>query len=473
MDLVKSEARAIEDERNSENGADVRIANMLLKSSSVTIESICDALSAFRDTRKRLLTSSHSWMKEALRDISSSSSSLWRELLRAMRDVIPAIEKHVAVADNTNLEFPDATDMRTLLDDARTLNEHLENGGSLGWGIFRPRLVKERLYVVQSVKIGGRLCSTGEHFSTLADALYVRIEFEKAWGFWKGRSEQIQGPYTLQLATLKALREALESALALEELIAQSRETLRQCPELGEPVWTDEIHLDRAVSSCRLALARIRKRLATEEIQTIETAISRRAATNDAHPASSDLLKAVRGRDGDGFARCANMIQDLNRQRELLQRVDKDLSELRQLLPKLTKSLEHTCTEPHWEERLQHIDAAWQWAQARYWIEDYIRQEDAPALAKRAKQIEEEINSVVAKLAALHAWSFCFKRMEEPHRRHMEAWCKYVNSLTKTGKGKRDFRNRQAAQQSLNKCKDAVPAWVMPLHRVWDTVDPT
>lgn len=473
VDLVKSEARAIEDERNSENGADVRIANMLLKSSSVTIESICDALSAFRDTRKRLLTSSHSWMKEALRDISSGSSSLWRELLRAMRDVIPAIEKHVAVADNTNLEFPDATDMRTLLDDARTLNEHLENGGSLGWGIFRPRLVKERLYVVQSVKIGGRLCSTGEHFSTLADALYVRIEFEKAWGFWKGRSEQIQGPYTLQLATLKALREALESALALEELIAQSRETLRQCPELGEPVWTDEIHLDRAVSSCRLALARIRKRLATEEIQTIETAISRRAATNDAHPASSDLLKAVRGRDGDGFARCANMIQDLNRQRELLQRVDKDLSELRQLLPKLTKSLEHTCTELHWEERLQHIDAAWQWAQARYWIEDYIRKEDAPALAKRVKQIEEEINSVVAKLAALHAWSFCFKRMEEPHRRHMEAWCKYVNSLTKTGKGKRDFRNRQAAQQSLNKCKDAVPAWVMPLHRVWDTVDPT
>jgi very-short-patch-repair endonuclease len=54
----------------------------------------------------------------------------------------------------------------------------------------------------------------------------------------------------------------------------------------------------------------------------------------------------------------------------------------------------------------------------------------------------------------------------------MEAWCKNVNSLTKSGKGKRDFRNRQAAQRSLNECKDAVPAWVMPLHRVWDTVEP-
>ena len=97
--LTRNDFELIMEGVTLEDGADVRIANMLLKSSSVTIESICDALSAFRDTRKRLLTSSHSWMKEALRDISRSSSSLWRELLRALRDVIPAIEKQVAVAD--------------------------------------------------------------------------------------------------------------------------------------------------------------------------------------------------------------------------------------------------------------------------------------------------------------------------------------------------------------------------------------
>ena len=54
----------------------------------------------------------------------------------------------------------------------------------------------------------------------------------------------------------------------------------------------------------------------------------------------------------------------------------------------------------------------------------------------------------------------------------MEAWVKHFKALSKTGKGKRDYRNRRAAQRSLNACKDAVPAWVMPLHRVWDTVDP-
>lgn len=473
VDMLRSEAGAIEDELHLKNGADERIAAPLMKSSFVTIELICSALSTFRDTQKRLLLRSHSWMDEALRDISSGNSTIWHELLRVMREITASIEGLVAVADNTHIEFPTPTDMRTLLDDARKLYEHVKNGGSLGWGIFRPRPVKERLYVVQSVKLGGRLCSTVEHFSTLADVLHVRIECEKAWGFWKGLSDQVQGPYTLQLASLKSLRDALESALGLEDLIARCREILTQCPELDEPIWADEFHLDRSITSCRLALSRIRKRLATEEIRNVETAIVGIAATSGAHPIITDLLKAIRSRDADGFAQCANTIQDLKRQKQLLQKMDEDLFALRNLLPQFTKSLEQTHSQQNWEERIQHIKAAWQWAQARYWIEDYIRQEDAPALAKRAKQIDDEINAVIARLAALHAWSFCFKRMEEPHRRHMEAWCKHVNSLTKTGKGKRDFRNRQAAQRSLNECRDAVPAWVMPLHRVWDTVDPT
>ena len=40
------------------------------------------------------------------------------------------------------------------------------------------------------------------------------------------------------------------------------------------------------------------------------------------------------------------------------------------------------------------------------------------------------------------------------------------------GTGKHAPRHRREAQHHLNKCRDAVPAWVMPLHRVWDTVDP-
>lgn len=470
--LMKNETSATEEEQNSARGADERFADLLTRNNPPVIEAICNALSTFRDTRRRLLATQHSWMDDVLRDILGGNSSLWHELLRVTRGVIASIEELVAVASETRIEFPDTTDIRSLYEDARKLEEHMESGGKLGWGWFRPKSVKERVYVMKTVRIAGRPCSTVKHFSNLADAVHVRIECEKAWGFWKGRTEKVEGPYTLQVTTLKSLRDALENTLALEELIVKCREAINQCSGMSEPVWSDESQVEKIISSCRLALAHIRKRLALEEIQSVEAPISRMAAKRNVHPVVHDLLSAVRGRNIDGCAQSMNKIQEVEKQRQHLQKVDKDLSELRRELPRLTDCLERTYNEPYWEERTQHITDAWHWAQARYWIDEYIQQEDVPALAKRAKQIEDEINTIIAKLAALRAWSFCFKRMEEPHRRHMEAWCKHVNSLTKTGKGKRDFRNRQAAQRSLNQCKDAVPAWVMPLHRVWETVDP-
>jgi len=469
--LVKNEESATEEERNSANGADERIADLLVKSGSTTIKAIHDALFCFCNKRRTLLAMPHSWMDDALRDILGGNSALWYELLRVTSAVIASVEQLVAVADETSIEFPDTLDIRTLYDDARKLKEHMETGGKLGWGPFRSKPVKERLYVIKTVRIAGRSCSTVEHFSNLADALHVRIECEKAWGFWKGRSERTEGPYTLQLTALKTLRDALENGLALEELISKCRGVLKQCPDMGEPVWADESQIERVVSSCRLALARIRKRLATEDIQSIETPISHMAARGDAHPVTNDLLSAIRSRDVDKFAWCMNTIQDLKKQRQLLQKVDEYLTKLHRLLPQFTKSLKQTCNEPYWEERVQHINDAWRWAQARYWIEEYIRQEDVPALAKRAKQIEDEINSIIAKLAALHAWSFCFSRLNEDHRRHMEAWQQSMRRLGK-GTGKHAPHHRREAQGHLNKCREAVPAWVMPLHRVWDTVYP-
>ncbi len=352
--LVRNETSATEEEQNSTRGADENVADLLTKNDPPAIAAVRDFFRTFQDTRRRLVATSLSWMNDAVRDILGGNSSLWHEILRVTQDVIASVEQLVAVADEMRIEFPDTTEIRLLHEDARKLKEHLKNGGKLGWGVFRPRPVKERLYVIKAIKIDGRPCATIEHFSNLADVLHVRIECEKAWGIWKGRSEKIEGPYTLQVTALKSLRDALEKALALEELIAKCREAINQCPTLGEPVWADESRIESIVSSCRLALARIRKRLAAEEILSVETSISRMAAKSGAHPVTNDLLSAIRSRDMDRFSRCVSTIQDLEKQRQHLQDVDEYLSKLRHWLPQFAKSLEQTCKESYWEERVLH-----------------------------------------------------------------------------------------------------------------------
>ncbi len=469
--LVENETRATEDESSSANGADERLADLLSKSSRATIEAIRDTLSGFYDTRKHLTASPHAWMHDALSDVLGGNSSLWRELLRATRDAIASIETLTPVADDTSISFPDSTNVRALHEDACKLRQHMENGGKLGWWLFRPKAVKERIHVIKTVRVNGRPASTFDDLSVLSDVLRVRLGCEKAWGFWVGRSEKTQGPYTLQLHALKALCDVLENALSLEGLIEKCRETMRQCPTISEPVWSDESHIESMIASCRLAMARHRKHLVVDEIRSVEVPVSSVAAKNNVHPVTSDLLQAIRDRDVGSFARAANKVQDLEKERQRVQEVDEHVTQLHRFLPRLTNELKQTYDAPCWHERIQQIQKVWHWAQARYWIEEYILQEDVPALAKRAKQIEDEINTIIATLASLHAWSFCFSRLKENHRRHMEAWQQSMRRLGK-GTGKHAPRHRREAQQHLNECREAVPAWVMPLHRIWDTVDP-
>ena len=112
--FVNSEKQAIREEQIAVSGADEQMTALLIRSTLEVNGAIRDAVSTFRDTRRRLLATPHSWMNDTLRDILGGNSSLWHELLRVTRDVIAPIEELVVVADETRIEFPDTTDIRSL-----------------------------------------------------------------------------------------------------------------------------------------------------------------------------------------------------------------------------------------------------------------------------------------------------------------------------------------------------------------------
>jgi len=470
--LIEREQKAIEEEARASQGSDQHVSSHLSTIDLVAVETLRDSLLAFRNKRQHLGGLPYPWLSDTIRDVTSGNPSLWRELLHVTRETLVGAEKLVSTADNASLHLPTDMDVKRLFEDADQLRLHLANGGKLGWGPFRAKAVREKVYLLKSVRVNGRSCSTLEQFSLLTDTLHVRVAFETIWKFWTGRCEQTQGPYTLQLQSIKAQCDALDEVLSLETVIEECRRHLRQCSLLAEPTWTDESQIERLIASCRHALAANAMHLAAEDLHNIASSVETYAIRSNAHPVTSELLGAIRSRDVEEFTRCRNRIQDLEKERHTIEKADHYLAQFRDLTPRLIDELERTCNDSCWDTRIQTIRNAWHWAQARFWIEEYIRREDAPSLAQRAKQIEDEINATIATLASLHAWSFCFSRLTENHRRHMEAWRQSMRHLGK-GTGKHAPKHRREAQQHLSECREAVPAWVMPLHRVWDTVEPT
>ena len=470
-EFVENELNATEEENSARNGADERVADMLSSRTGTDIKNIRDAFNQFLDMRRNLMALAYSWMEEAIRDAITGNTDSWRQVLEVTKHTLTTIEPLVEAADNTELSDLTDINLRALHEAAHQLEIHLEEGGKIKWWQFPPEHVKAHLKLTKTVLVNGKQCLTLRDFSDLAKASRVRIECEKAWGFWLGRAEKSQGPYRLQMHELKRLGESLEKALSLETLTKKCRDIVRQYPAIGEPVWFDELQVETVVASCRLALAQQHKRECEREIRKIENPIASLAAKSNAHPLTSKLYHAIRERSTDRFAIIANDLRDLRDEQERVRKLDMRVSAMRQHMPKVMDELVRTCNDPSWDNRLGKIEYAWRWAYARYWVEDFISQEDTPALTRRAKQTEDEINAAIAQLAALRAWSFCFSRLTEYHRQHMEAWNQAMRRYGK-GTGKHAAYNLRTAQQHLDQCYEAVPAWVMPLHRVWDAVRP-
>ena len=469
--LVERERKATVQEKSTLTNIDQDVLQGLSRLPEKSIRSIQESLTKLRNEAVMLKSFPHTWIPDALRDISSGNDAVWQELHKASEQILCNINKIYQAPDENSVALPDDRDPKAVLVDAETLKEHLVNGGKLGWGPFRPKVVKDVVYILKNVKVNDCLCKGLDHVSLLVDVLSVQTELERGWGFWVDRTERATGPYSLQFREFESLTKALSETLSITSIINQCKELFVNLGNFGMQAWHDESRLETLIQTCIHLMARIHKAKIEEEIKQVETPIAALTATANAHPVVNDLLDATRSRNVDAFARCCEKINELHKEKQNALWIQKIFRRLSEAAPGIAGNLKGNPTDECWDERFKQMTAAWCWAQARCWLQEYIRKEDAPSLDKRVQQIEDEIGKIISHIASQRAWSFCFRRMGKDHRRHMEAWQQSMRKLGK-GTGKHAPRHRREAQQHLNKCREAVPAWVMPLHRVWDTVDP-
>ncbi|MDX8411597.1 MAG: DEAD/DEAH box helicase [Mariprofundaceae bacterium] len=289
------------------------------------------------------------------------------------------------------------------------------------------------------------------------------------WSIWSGKTERYDGPFPLQLAEIDELHEALESIINLYGKRESAKEKLRQINGLRAPRWEDSSSLNSLVEDCRIVLAQIDYLTINKKLMWHQNSLSGLATRSNAHPINVSVSKAFRERDADTYCK-------LFEEAVQLRKKAKDVSKKRQVIGKLAETAPNLagrlarCSEKQlWAERLNQLDKAWVWAQGNSWLDDFLKA-DLDSLERHTIRLDEEIRNDLADIAAVKAWQFCFARMQERYRRHLMSWQQSMKKLGK-GTGKHAHTHRKNAQRHLNECRDAVPAWIMPLHRVYETVD--
>ncbi len=435
------------------------------------VDSINSLKAAVESIRKRPMP----WIKKAVFDMLSDNDMPWKELLqlskreRSKKD----LKAHALDIDGVSIRIPKNIDRDKLYHDVRSLYQHFDKGGKIGRGPFKPKIVQENYYIIKNIQVDGRECSSKTTLRKLRSYLYVTKTLNNIWALWSGKAEKEQDSLVLQIAEIDELHEALGNIVALYNLVELAKENIRRINGLSTPAWHDHDSesLHNLLDICQAATARFDLLEAREKLKKIENHLSSIINQEKVHPIGHQIHYAFQKRDIELYRKLCKETDTLCEAKEIVQRKNAVLQKLATTAPTIAETIISTPDKNLWVQRLRNMEKAWAWARGKAWLEDYMEADNFDSLERKSNRLDEDIRKYLAELAGDKAWKFCFSRMKESHRRHLIGWEQAMKKLGK-GTGKHAPRHRRTAQQHLHECRDAVPAWVMPLHRVYETVRP-
>lgn len=449
-----------------------------------TIETISKNLGKALD-----VFSTHQWIRKVVED-----SKLGNDRLQPWTNLIEMIEvTNREVARRTELILkhgPQAT-IEISVETIETCKEivvHLRSGGSLGF--FSTAFKSPWRVLIGACRIDDGAPSRIEHFEAilaLMESAQLRRELKRRW---ERQVVPLGGPKleshepeisakslldALKLATIwttstwNYLEDELEKQgfslrTAFEKLSLNGQSTgyIEQIQVLVENI------LAPAIDSRRLFLRM--KQLESLREQTLQNLKVNALRSTNAKAYLHRLISATQQLDVEGYKEAYDRYLDIKSRVDVF---SKRMALLRTL----------GCTASGWAKTIELRSGvhgrdfapgnsliAWKVCQWRQELDRRISQ-DYSATQREIQRLKDELNGINAQYVEKLAWKFQHARTGLRERQALTGWQQLQAKITKTGKGTRDIHLKREARKTLKDCKNAVPVWIMPLSRVFDSFD--
>jgi very-short-patch-repair endonuclease len=414
------------------------------------------------------------WVPDALDDVRNGRHPVWlarrTEIAQLIAHTMPLVRAlgpvHVRVDG----------DVAGLMPLATALAAHLEDGGKVklgpdGYpkvGAFAPRVVKQAPPVFERVRVDGAPPCTpaqARAFLTWAEGDRLLAALDRAWP----ATVTIPDEDTLQERLQWHITELaqLERVLRLGVAIQQEEQHLVSVG-LPQPDWNDPRALQAYTALPDAVAAADAAAAATRPLTDLLVRVSDEERWPDAEPVLTRLLDAVRRRDHRDYAIAHERLTRLHLVREHVRRRDALQQRLDAAAPALAAAIAAAPGDPAWAHRLLAFAQAWTSAVAGTWAAERMAA-DVNALHGEINCVEDTVRAHVQELAATRAWSHAVAptRLSRRSRASLE---QYAALVRRFGKGTGQYREQRKAEirEALDRCRPAVPVWIMPIYRIAD-----
>lgn len=430
------------------------------------LNSLTDLIEAFNEIERRQT----SWTESTVFDILTGNDGIWKDFLDTLTKRMDGLKGCANEINDIDIKIPEDSNLITLIRDAKIVKEHFEQGGKNSFWFFKSKEVRMCRYVTENVSINSESCNSCEKLVLLIKYLQVKSTIDSCWDLWSGRLERTRDPFLLQIARLEEMKNLLKKAVLLSNLLESLKVSLNCAKEIKHKIlWHKKDELIELMNTCKAVILKNIFNEAKIKLQKYIKKFELFTSILNPHPINKEALKIIQEKDTKSYPDLIRKIQELKINSEKVNKTREIFNRLSKFAPILANDLFQENLEVISE--FKNIEKAWNWSCANSWLIDFLNKDDLPSLERSLEQTNESIGRNMAKLSSLLAWNYCFDRMSDEDIRHFLSWNKAFNKTrSKYGKYRKKFL--KDAQYHLSNCKDAIPAWVMPLHRMYDTVEP-
>ncbi|MGH9286757.1 MAG: AAA domain-containing protein [Acidimicrobiales bacterium] len=356
------------------------------------------------------------------------------------------------------------------LNAGRALAAHLAAGNELKKR-FKPAVQRQAGRLLEGALVDGASVTD----AALLDCVMATLEAEHTAtvlaGHWAlvGVYLDPSLPTPRRIAQLADLATALDNVLgvvAARDAVDQRLAARGVRVPLASP--SDWVGFAGALSAVQ---ARLEAERATQALHDMAARFELEAQSPAAAPEIGRLTAAVAGRDVGAYEAALRALAAGPAEQAEQRRCDELSGRLHRAHPVLGDLLARTCRDDEWDQRLASFASAWAWGKAKTFLDSLREPGLEDRLAAELQEAVDRVGRTTAELAAEEAWGECLLRMSAHQEQALRSYRSNIEDRGK-GKGRWAPRYAAAARAAMIEARDAVPAWIMPLRDVVDTVPP-
>jgi len=434
-----------------------------------------------------ILAEQESWLREVLFAgwRGGGLREGWQDLLDALKALVSEAGAAYRLVTALGPELPADCPVD---ESAATLDEimaFLEAGGSFG---LKTRLTRRGWHqFLEACRVEGRAPRTMDDFRALQAVAQLELNRTRFTSRWRRAVESLEGPTVESLGRLPertAESYAVEIRTRLEWRVTTWEPLVGELRKAGfhwdawlaahPPVPGEHGELARVQHAVAQGLAEIVEAQAALLLQTeLSAALQAQRTYLSGYPesdAASVLLHAQHAWNTEDYEEACRELARLEGLRDTYDSRLALLAKLESAAPEWVRVIAHRCKPHHSSQPPGDAVAAWRW---RQWQQELDRRASVSMtqLQEQLDRAENDLRQAATQIIEHETWA---AQRERTGLQTQQALMGFVQTLRKIGKGTgtRAPELLRQARQLLASARRAVPVWIMPLSRVYESFDP-